>query len=206
MTWGTGGPDGMSVTNEALVRNGVLGKYTSGALAVYKCPADKFLSQDQKRLGWKSRLRSNSMNALFGKSGPSYANGNSGRSWAGGSGSHDGPWRQFLKQSDVPNPALTWLTLDENPDNINDGFFIASSDRNNSQWGDVPASYHNGACGFSFADAHAEIKRWHGQLAKLGGRPPFYTGIPANYLSISAPIERADWFWYWERTQYIPFR
>src|SRR5438309_8720887 len=28
MTWNTGGQDGMTVTNEALVRNGVLGKYT----------------------------------------------------------------------------------------------------------------------------------------------------------------------------------
>ena len=27
-------------------------------------------------------------------------------------------------------------------------------------WVDVPASYHNNACGFSFADGHAEIKKW----------------------------------------------
>ena len=27
-------------------------------------------------------------------------------------------------------------------------------------WVDLPASYHNGACGFSFADGHAEIKKW----------------------------------------------
>jgi hypothetical protein len=31
--------------------------------------------------------------------------------------------RQFLKQTDVPNPAMTWVTLDEHPDTINDGFF-----------------------------------------------------------------------------------
>src|SRR5436189_5075300 len=61
-----------SVTNVDWVRSGVLGKYTAGTLGVYKCPADKFLSPDQRRLGWKERLRSNSMNALFGKSGPNY--------------------------------------------------------------------------------------------------------------------------------------
>jgi len=27
-------------------------------------------------------------------------------------------------------------------------------------WTDVPASYHNGTGGFSFADGHAEIKKW----------------------------------------------
>src|SRR5205823_4636188 len=197
----------MSVTNEALVRNGVLGKYTAGALGVYKCPADNFLSKAQRNAGWKARLRSNSMNALFGKSGPNYANASSGRSWAGGTGSHDGPWRQFLKLSDVPNPALTWLTLDENPDIINDAFFIASSDRNNSAWGDVPASYHNGACGISFADGHAEIRKWHGGLANLGKRPPYYdpARIPGTSLQIKTPQEKADWAWYWERTQYISF-
>ena len=146
------------------------------------------------------------MNALFGKSGPRYANGNSGRSWAGGSGTHDGPWRQFLKQSDVPQPAMTWLTLDENPDIINDGFFIASSAKNNATWGDVPASYHNGACGFSFADGHAEVKKWRGRMANLGKRPPFYGTITGNWLAISTPAEKADWLWYWERTQYISYR
>ena len=25
---------------------------------------------------------------------------------------------------------------------------------------DYPASYHNGAAGFSFADGHSEIKKW----------------------------------------------
>ena len=27
-------------------------------------------------------------------------------------------------------------------------------------WIDLPAFYHNGAAGLSFADGHAEIKRW----------------------------------------------
>ena len=140
------------------------------------------------------------MNALFGLS-DNNASSASGRSWANG-----GAYRQFLKQSDVPNPANTWLTLDENPDTVNDAFFIASDQKNNSSWGDVPASYHNGACGFSFADGHAEIKKWHGRLADLGKRAPFYNSIPGNFLTISTPIEKADWSWYWDKTQYIPFR
>ena len=136
------------------------------------------------------------MNALFGRS-DNLASSASGRSWADG-----GMWRQFLKQTQVPNPAKTWLTLDENPDNINDAFFIASSSQSNSTWGDVPASYHNGACGFSFADGHAEIRKWHGVLANLGKREPFYGGIPAKWLN----TDKNDWAWYWEHTQYIPWK
>src|SRR2546429_5439041 len=119
MSWGVGGKDVVSVTNEAFVKVVFLGTHPGGGVGLEKGPADKFLSAPQRQRGWTARLRSNSMNALFGKSGPNYKNANSGRNWTGPSG-HDGPWRQFLKQSDVPNPAGTWLTLDENPDGIND--------------------------------------------------------------------------------------
>jgi len=34
-------------------------------------------------------------------------------------------------------------------------------------WDDVPASTHNGAGGFSFADGHAEIKKWQDANTKL---------------------------------------
>jgi prepilin-type N-terminal cleavage/methylation domain-containing protein/prepilin-type processing-associated H-X9-DG protein len=202
MTWGTTGMDGQSVTNEAWVKNGILAQYTAAALGVYKCPADGYVSPQQRAKGWTRRLRSNSMNALFGRS-DNLQSSMSGRSWADG-----GMWRQFLKQSDVLNPAGSWLTLDENPDGINDAFFIASSAKNNAAWGDAPASYHNGACGFSFADGHAEIKKWHDGLANLGKRAPYYdwNRIPANNLAIRSAQEKADWAWYWERVPYIPYR
>jgi len=35
-----------------------------------------------------------------------------------------------------------------------------------AMWDDTPASYHNGACGFSFADGHGEIKKWVDQNTK----------------------------------------
>ena len=38
---------------------------------------------------------------------------------------------------------------------INDGYFVNNPAQNT--WQDIPASYHNGACGFSFADGHAEL-------------------------------------------------
>jgi prepilin-type processing-associated H-X9-DG protein len=48
--------------------------------------------------------------------------------------------------------------IDENPWGINDGFFVC--DPAVAVWVDYPASYHNGAGGLSFADGHAEIKKW----------------------------------------------
>ena len=31
---------------------------------------------------------------------------------------------------------------------------------NPNQWDDMPGSYHNGACVFSFADGHTEMHKW----------------------------------------------
>jgi prepilin-type processing-associated H-X9-DG protein len=54
---------------------------------------------------------------------------------------------------------MTWVTIDENPVSINDGWFVCDPNVD-SQWFDVPATYHNGAGGVSFADGHSEIRRW----------------------------------------------
>ena len=62
----------------------------------------------------------------------------------------------------------------KHPCSINDaGFF----NPNVSSWVDQPASYHNGAAGFSFADGHSEIHKWSEALlntpaAKKGGHQP----------------------------------
>jgi prepilin-type processing-associated H-X9-DG protein len=103
---------------------------------------------------------------------------------------------QFLKQSQVPSPSKTWLTIDEHPDSINDGYFLNNPDASN--WQDVPASYHNGACGFSFADGHAEIRRWLSGTSKY---PAVKFGSPV-VRSFDAQ-GRVDFQWYRERTGYI---
>jgi len=181
-----------SVTNVAWVRNGVLSRYTSAALGVYKCPADTFLSPSQRKAGFPGRLRSNSMNALFGRS-DNNASSATGKSWA------DASYRQYLKTSEVPNPAFTWLTVDEHPDSINDAFFIVN--RVATQWGDTPASYHNGACGFSFADGHAEIRKW---LSRTSKYKVYYTAGPPT-----VPFDAAgklDFRWYNDRTGWLLLR
>ncbi len=195
MSWGAGsGVGDRSITNELWVKNGVLGKYTDGAIGIYKCPADKFLSPAQRQAGFPMRLRSLSMNALFGRSNND-PNDNTARgaSWAFG-----GAYRQFIKLTDVVEPAKTWLTLDEHPDSINDAFFITNPDVNN--WEDIPASYHNGACGFSFADGHAEIRKW---LSSTSVYPVDFSYGPVKPFD---ELGRQDMQWYRERIQLIPLR
>jgi prepilin-type N-terminal cleavage/methylation domain-containing protein/prepilin-type processing-associated H-X9-DG protein len=189
MTWGAGSStEDKSNTNDFLVKNGVLAKYTSGALGLYKCPADSFLSAAQRSKGWKARLRSNSMNALFGRW-DNAADSLKGPSWADG-----GRWKQFIRIGQVPQPSSTWLTLDEHPDSINDAFFTVPYGA--SQWGDLPASYHNGACGFSFVDGHAEIRKWISGTSKY----PVKFGFSVRAFDAAG---RKDYQWYQERTGYV---
>ena len=193
MAWSPGdnGPIAwQSVTNVEWVKNGVLAKYTTAALGIYKCPADTKVSPAMQKLGWTSRLRSNSMNALFGLS-DNKASSATGKAWANAS------YRQFLKTTEVPSPAMTWLTVDEHPDSINDGFFIAGHPA--GQWGDTPASYHNGACGFSFADGHAEVHKW------LSGTSKYPVKFAFNVRPFDAAGKR-DFQWYDERTGWTLYR
>jgi len=78
-----------------------------------------------------------------------------------GSSAVDPNYYCYNKMSDIvnPPPSLLWIFNDEQPDSINDGWEVNRTDPN-AGWVDLPASYHGGTGGFSFADAHAEIKKW----------------------------------------------
>jgi prepilin-type processing-associated H-X9-DG protein len=74
----------------------------------------------------------------------------------------------ILRTSDMTQPAPSdiYVLLDERADSINNGFFALMMDGFEGQTGpqqivDWPSNYHNGAGGFSFADGHSEIHRWH---------------------------------------------
>jgi prepilin-type N-terminal cleavage/methylation domain-containing protein/prepilin-type processing-associated H-X9-DG protein len=179
-----------SITNELWVKNGVLGKYTSGAIGIYKCPAENAVSPRQRALGWTRRNRSLSMNAIFGVS--DYAAiPAAGKSWGWGNA-----YIQMYRLAQVRAPSTTWLTLDEHPDSVNDGFFI--NDVNATTWGDFPGSHHNGACGFSFADGHSEIKKWQSNATKQKIYYD-YSKIPKIPLT-EANKGKADQRWINERT------
>jgi prepilin-type N-terminal cleavage/methylation domain-containing protein/prepilin-type processing-associated H-X9-DG protein len=127
--------------------------------AVWKCPADRssILPSTGPYAGRRMpRVRSMSMNL-----------------WVGGFGgdslglSGAGIWRVYLKESDMvdPGPAKTFVFLDMREDSIDIGNFAPDMRGWPDQpeltgFFDYPASYHNQAGGFSFADGHSEMRRW----------------------------------------------
>lgn len=123
--------------------------------AVFKCPADPSTANIfGQRM---ARVRSLSMNNFVG---------NPSRSTTDGSADPfnnpqgDSPYPPYQKISSIKVPTETFVVLDEREDSINDGTF--STDENNPlHLRDVPASYHGGAGGFSFADGHSEIHKWN---------------------------------------------
>jgi prepilin-type processing-associated H-X9-DG protein len=133
----------------SLITEAKLGTYTSRSLGIYKCPADNVPSQAGPR------TRSLSMNAFVGN--------------IGNGGSINAQYQQYLKLTDFIRPTDIYVFLDEHPDSINDGWFVfcsAADPAERAQWSDLPASYHNGAGGFSFADGHSQIKKWQAANTK----------------------------------------
>ncbi len=129
-----------------------LQRYMGNSYAVWKCPADKVTVKDNAGVK-RPRVRSNSMSQVFDNG-----------SWLPAP-----PWRTYGKLSDIVNPTKTFVLVDEHPDSINDAAFAVQMyppDAKNAVIIDCPASYHNGACGFSFADGHAEIHKWRGSKIK----------------------------------------
>jgi prepilin-type N-terminal cleavage/methylation domain-containing protein/prepilin-type processing-associated H-X9-DG protein len=123
--------------------NGLLWNY-SKAKDIYRCPADR----SAVILGGKKypRTRSVSMNGFM-----------NGQSW------HTDlmakTWRTFRKTSEITTPSQMFVFIDEREESVDDGYILVAMEPNNT-WGNLPAVYHNGAGGLSFADGHSEVHRW----------------------------------------------
>jgi prepilin-type N-terminal cleavage/methylation domain-containing protein len=160
----------------------------SRAAGIYKCPADRSVVKP----GGKPtpRVRSISMNVALGDDTiPLTAS----RPWLG-----TPKYRKYLRQTDIiaPAPSLMWVMVDEHPDGINNSDMAVKCDARgpDAQFIDYPASYHNGACGFSFAEGHAEIKKWIDPRTRV---PTRYNGsLPASRASPNNP----DIAWMQDRT------
>jgi prepilin-type processing-associated H-X9-DG protein len=161
---------------------GMVWKYLNGSKDVYRCPADKLVPRSGNVRGPGPRIRSISMNAWCGMNQGEYT-------WFGGP-----QYRKFTKMADMvdPGPTRTWLFVDEHPISINDGFFCVDMNPYPNLAGavlpDAPASYHNGACGFMFADGHSEIHRWIDPRTKT-------KSVPA----VSQPNNK-DVLWLWKHS------
>jgi prepilin-type processing-associated H-X9-DG protein len=63
---------------------------------------------------------------------------------------------------------------------------------------DVPASFHNFACGFAFADGHSEIHKWLGQTIRQPVK--FQGGLNRLKVDGSDPNDIKDIQWLQART------
>ncbi|HOX04287.1 MAG TPA: prepilin-type N-terminal cleavage/methylation domain-containing protein [Candidatus Paceibacterota bacterium] len=159
-----------------------LAKYSNKSKALYKCPADVFTSQAQRNARFPGRVRSLSMNSCMG-------DGND-KQWYGTAHTI---YKKISDMKKLP-PVKAWVLVDEHPDSINDA--CAFVNVTTAEWVDLPASYHNGACGFSFADGHSEIKKWLSGPMKRA--LPRYMNYGVDYQRITGDSQ--DWRWIIERT------
>jgi prepilin-type N-terminal cleavage/methylation domain-containing protein/prepilin-type processing-associated H-X9-DG protein len=145
LSWDSNNSDN---TNVIFLKGTLLGAYCSRQTGLYHCPADIYDCQE-----WGQnlpRVRSVAMNGFVGM--PDSDSGEA--SWYAG-------WRAYTKEAHLsnPKPVDLWVFVDEHPDSINDGFLITDV-QDADRFSDLPASYHARACGFGFADGHAELHKW----------------------------------------------
>jgi len=160
-------------------------------VGVYKCPADIC----KVKIGGNlySRVRSMGMSQAIGGPG----------GWLAPPGYNEGQkkYRVFKKEADIVSASNTYVLLDEHPDSINAGGFANQVVENEASAMiiDFPASYHNGAAGISFADGHAEIRKWLDPRTK----PPIKCN---NSLQLGVASKgNKDMVWLSERTT-VPFQ
>jgi prepilin-type N-terminal cleavage/methylation domain-containing protein/prepilin-type processing-associated H-X9-DG protein len=178
------------------IRKSVLWPYCGNAAGVWRCPADKSMVRPTTgpfRGQNVPRVRSLSMNNWVGGNGDDPNN-------LAGFWDAGGPWRVYTKLSDMvdPGPSMTWVLLDEREDSINDGYWVTlmqgyPTTPSQTKIVDYPASYHNNAGGFSFADGHSEIRKWRDPRTTPKLRP----GQPLT-LNVASP-NNPDVIWLQER-------
>ena len=157
-------------TNPLPYQISIMAHYVSSNLTIYRCPGDIVPSQSGQR------LRSYSMNGQMG---------------APYSGSQFNPgWRTYTNEADLvcPSPKDVFVFCDEHPSSINDGLFLQNL--NSPSYTDLPASYLEGGCGFSFADGHGEIHKWRSRFVLVPVVANQMLGFP-----ISSSGTDLDWFW-----------
>ena len=187
MTWNATDPLGNRMDQMDGITMAPFYKYTGGT-AIYKCPADHYVSATQRAAGITARPRSYSMNMFFGANNPDSTS---------STNFLFADYRQFIRGSSIPHPSELFVTLDEHPDSINDGFLQTDPHMDIAQWSpqhwnDLPATYHDGAGGFAFADGHSEVHKFKSRSCTI--LPVTYAPFPTPPLtSDRAAEEDAIW-------------
>jgi prepilin-type processing-associated H-X9-DG protein len=151
---------------------------------VFRCPADRALSQLQRGAGWSERSRSISMNAMVG---------DAGEFLLGDENKNNPAYHQYRKAQEFISASEIFVFIEEHPDSINDGYFLNRGAK--YEWNDLPASWHNGSANLTYGDGHAENHRWLDASTRKPNRPD-----GANLPFGLGPSERRDFYWLMKRT------
>jgi len=146
-------------TNTLLLTTSLLGPYTKNP-AIYKCPADPGNPPGT------ARVRSISMNNYMHGTGYGLST----------------KYVNNTRAADIRQPASSFAFLDERSSTINDGYFVMLLTTNYSatEANDLPANYHAFAGGLSFADGHAELKKWQTPFFQAAAGDAALDPIPNN--------------------------
>ncbi len=164
-------------TNPVVYKTSILAPFLGNQLGVYKCPSDTIPSANGPR------IRSYSMNSQMGD-----------LICKNLTLTYNRGWNAYVKVSELVapvGPSQGFVFCEENMCSLNDGYLQVDS--NNATWPDVPGSYHNWAAGFSFADGHAELRRWVTGALKIP--------VKANFMRDTVPAvpggkNNPDWVWF----------
>jgi len=175
----------------------LVASYIAQNVGVFHCPADQrtgkadgdtALPASSGGAGLAGQIlpnaRSVSMSQAVGSVDPAWLSSGCGTHSGRPSVAVRGPWltgshtclqntyASFGKSSDFKNvgPSQIFLLSDESKWSINDGGLAAESwtqGQTSIELIDYPSSAHNGGCGMSFCDGHAEIHKWVGSKIQL---------------------------------------
>ena len=181
-------------------RYSLLGSYLARSAKVMQCPAANFRSSAQAKVGWSARSHSVVMNGAVGD-GDKF--GVSPVTWTGAPFG----WSSFYfakKSTDFhsPGPSDVWVFSDEHPDSLDDNIFYCANytacAMESGNITEIPGVQHGGACGIAFADGHAEIHKWQGEIANVpvdywnGASSPPLGALPTGRQQIPCPLNDPD--------------
>jgi prepilin-type N-terminal cleavage/methylation domain-containing protein/prepilin-type processing-associated H-X9-DG protein len=176
-------------------RYSLLGSYLGRSAKVMQCPAVDFVSPAQQKLGWSARSHSVVMSGSVGD-GDKF--GVSPITWTGGP--FGWPSFYFAKKSSdfhTPGPSDVWVFADEHPDSLDDNIFYTANFAFDELI-EIPGVQHGGACGIGFADGHAEIHKWRGEIANVpvtfwnGASTPPLGALPTGRQQVPCPLTDPD--------------
>ena len=202
-------PDLMKDPNRTLVA-----PYIANNVGIFHCPADtrtglydggSYYPTSPLKGVKVGAARSVSMNQAVGTIDGTFAANGSGHGgipnrptngpWLtgshGGNNATTGPYVTFGKSTSFrsgASPAKIFMQCDESIYSINDAGLATSANPSAMNFIDFPSTAHNGGCGFSFCDGHAEVHKWKGSAIVLIAQA---TGQHAA----SSGADKVDWWW-----------